>query len=82
MAKKKRRSGRKSRRTMFDAAKSSAVQVQKVAMRAATEAATAAAAAAVQAVMKSLSRESVTRGRRPPAKRKKRSSVKARKKRR
>jgi hypothetical protein len=45
MAKKKRRSGRTSRRTMFDTAKSSAVQVQKVALRAATEAATAAAEA-------------------------------------
>jgi hypothetical protein len=81
MAKKKRRSGRKSRRTMFDAAKSSAVQVQKVAMRAATEAATAAADAAVRAAIRSLSRESATRGQRPAPKQKKRSSVKARKKR-
>jgi hypothetical protein len=70
MAKKKRRSGRKSRRTMLDAAKSSAVQVQKVAMRAATEAATAAAEAAVRAVISSLSRESATRGQRPAGKRK------------
>ena len=82
MAKKKRRSGRKSRRTMFDAAKSSAIKVQKVAMRAATEAATAAAEAAVQAAMRSLFRESATRGQRPAAKQKKRSSVKTRKKRR
>lgn len=82
MAKRKRRSGRKNRRTMFDAAKSSAVHVQKVAMRAATEAATAAAEAAVQAVMRSLSRESKTRGQRPAAKGKRRSSAKVRKKRR
>lgn len=79
MAKKKRRSARKSKRTMFDAAKSSAVRVQKMALRAATEAATAAAEAAVQAVMRSVTRESSTRGRRPAPKRKKRSA--ARKKR-
>jgi hypothetical protein len=81
MAKKKRLPVRRSQRTMFDAAKSSAVRAQKVALRAATEAATAAAEAAVRAVMRSLSRENAVRGRRSASKRKKRSSVKARKKR-
>ena len=37
---------------MLDAAKSGAVQVQKIALKAATEAASAAAEAAVQAVMR------------------------------
>jgi hypothetical protein len=55
---------------MFDAAKSSAIKVQKVAMKAATEAATAAAEAAVQAAMRSLFRDSATRGQRPAAKQK------------
>ena len=53
MAKRKKPSARRSRqRTMFDAAKSGAVQMQKIALKAATEAATAAAEAAVQAVMR------------------------------
>jgi len=81
MAKKKRRSVRRSKRTTFDAAKSSAVRLQKMAMRAATEAATAAAEAAVRAVMRSVTRESAARVRRPAPKRKKRSAVKGRKKR-
>ena len=41
---------------MLGAAKSGAVQMQKIALKAATEAASAAAEAAVQAVMRTLSR--------------------------
>ena len=51
MAKRKKPSARRSQqRTMFGAAKSGAVQMQKIAFKAASEAASAAAEAAVQAV--------------------------------
>ena len=49
---------------MFDTAKSGAVEMQKIALKAATEAASAAAEATVQAVMRTLSRENASRGRR------------------
>jgi hypothetical protein len=81
MAKKKRPSARrKTQRTMFDAAKSGAASMQRMALRAATEAATAAAEAAVQAVIRSFSRESAAR-RQPKSKRRKMGSRAARKKR-
>jgi hypothetical protein len=51
MAKGKKPSARSQQRTMFGAAKSGAVQMQKIAFKAASEAASAAAEAAVQAVM-------------------------------
>ena len=58
MAKRKKPPARRSQqRTMFDAAKSGAVQMQNMALKAATAAATAAAEAAVQAVMRTLSRK-------------------------
>ena len=82
MAKRKKPSARRKQRTMFDAAKSGAVQMQKMALKAATEAATAAAEAAVQAVMRTLSRESAARGRRATPKRSKTTRRAARKKRR
>jgi hypothetical protein len=47
-------SKRKRRQTMFGAATSSALRMQRVAVKAATEAATVAAEAAAEAVMKSL----------------------------
>ena len=53
----KKRSVRKSRRTILATAKSSAARIQKTAVQAATAAATAAAEAAVEAFMKSLRRE-------------------------
>lgn len=82
MAIKKRPSARrKPPRTMFDAAKSGAARMQKMALSAATEAATAAAEAAVQAVMRSFSRESAARGQQPKSKRRKVGSRAARKKR-
>ena len=83
MAKRKKPSARRSQqRTMFDvAAKSGAVQVQKIALKAASEAASAAAEAAVQAVMRTLSRESAARGRRATPKRGKTTRRAARKKR-
>ena len=70
MAKRKKPSARRSQqRTMLGAAKSGAVQMQKIAFKAASEAASAAAEAAVQAVMRTLSRESAARGRRATPKR-------------
>ena len=54
----KKRSVRKSGRTILSTAKSSAARIQKTAIQAATAAATAAAEAAVQAFMKSLRHES------------------------
>ena len=82
MAKRKKPSARRSRqRTMLDTAKSGAVQMQKIALKAATEAASAAAQAAVQAVMRTLSRENASRGRRATPKRGKTARRAARKKR-
>ena len=82
-------SARRSRqRTMFDTAKSGAVQMQKIALKAATEAASAAAEVAsaaaeatVQAVMRTSSRENASRGRRATPKRGKTARRAARKKR-
>ena len=50
----KRSFARKTQRTIVGAAKSSAAQIQKIAIRAATAAATAAAQAAVEAVLSSM----------------------------
>jgi hypothetical protein len=51
---KKRSSARKSRSSIVGAARSSALRIQQIAVRAATAAATAAAEAAVQAAVKSV----------------------------
>jgi len=50
----KRSFARKTQRTIVGAAKSSAAQIQKIAIRAATAAATAAAQAAVESVLSSM----------------------------
>ena len=67
---------------MFDTAKSGAVEMQKIALKAATEAASAAAEATVQAVMRILGRENASCGRRATPKRGKTARRVARKKRR